>query len=67
MSKVKVKIIPKNARVKNRVREHGEIMTLVREGENTQCFPNEKSILVESLNGKWLGWLGESETEWEIL
>jgi hypothetical protein len=68
----KIRIIPKTTRAKNRVREHGEIMFLVRE----DFFRGEMAILVESLEetwqgttppSKWGGWFKNSEADFELI
>jgi hypothetical protein len=62
-----VKIKPKMKRAKDRVASHGDVMLLMK----ADVFRNEKSILVQSKGNtfhggqKWLGWLKESEAEWE--
>ncbi len=59
-----VVITPKCTRAKNRVREHGADMKLVREGS----FQGRPAILVESLGNtwrgeKWLGWFTSDEVD----
>jgi hypothetical protein len=65
------KIIPTSKRAKERVKQHGEVMELLRAGGS---FNGEPAILVQSLentfpNGgspqKWTGWLTEKEAKWE--
>lgn len=65
-----VKILPITTRARNRVREHGEVMVLIKEG----YFIGVKAILVESLERtsnsgrsecKWCGWLTKKECSWE--
>lgn len=60
-----VTIHPKTSRAKNRVREHGATMELVRRGH----FQGEPGVLVRSLGTtwrgeKWLGWLTHDEATW---
>ena len=63
---MKIKIIPKCQRARNRIREHGEIMTLLGEG----MFRSQSAILVESLDKtwsgeKWGGWFTSEEVSFE--
>lgn len=68
---MKIRLIPKSRRAKNRVAEHGNQFTLMRE-ENRN---GKKCILVESLFESWklkvgvmqhwVGWFDETEAEWE--
>lgn len=58
----KVKLYPKSKRAKSRVFEHGEVMNLIRETND--------SFLLESLNDtckgeKWLGWFTDGEIDFE--
>lgn len=62
---MRVKIIPKRQRARNRIQEHGEIMEWVK-------FDSIGSILVKSIGytykgEKWLGWFLESEAGYEFL
>ena len=67
--KNKVKIIAKNKRAKERVKQHGEIMTLERQDK----YKGEKAILVESLgrtaknNRHWFGWFTVGEADWQVM
>jgi len=68
-----IRILPKSKRAKNRIREHGEIMTLKDDGFRSGV----KGILVESthktwsLNSQiqthWMGWFSEIEADWEMI
>jgi hypothetical protein len=68
-----VRILPKSQRAKNRVREHGEVMSL----HSEDLRNGRKHILVESVNDTWnlndkvkthwMGWFDESEADWEMV
>ena len=58
---VKVKIHPKTKRAKNRVREHGDVMTFIKANP-------DGSVLVESLGNtcqgeKYWGWFKKEEAD----
>jgi hypothetical protein len=62
------RVIPKSRRAKNRVREHGELMEIVREMDSVSCCQGKKGTLVRALNtpeGKepWMGWFCVDEAE----
>ena len=60
-----VHIKPKSVRARNRVREHGHKMKLLKKG----TFQGEPAVLVQSLEKtwgrgeKWLGWLTQTEAD----
>ena len=63
---VRVKIIPKSNRVKNRVKEHGDIMLL----NEINTLNGTNAILVKSIKEtwgtagrreQWFGWITENE------
>ena len=67
---MKVKIIPKCRRAKNRINEHGDIMHVVQKGVH-EGIP---AILVESLEKTWggddykqvwIGWITTKEADWK--
>ena len=68
---MKVRILPKSKRAKNRVHEHGEIMNLMQ--ETTRNGSN--MILVSSIEKTWslrvgvkqhwMGWFDNNEATWE--
>jgi len=67
---MKVVLTPKTQRAKNRIKEHGNIMTLIRLANRD----GKNSLLVESLEETWslkpgvrqhwMGWFDFSEVEW---
>ena len=63
-----VKIIPITQRAKNRVREHGDLMELVKIGQ----FNGQPAILAKAFdadpitNSCWLGWFQDDEAVWKI-
>jgi len=73
MSKVKVKIIPKQKRAKDRINSHGKFMSLL----DVDFFRGDKSFFVESLDETfrvnknlkttWSGWFSFSEADFEIV
>lgn len=65
-----ITITPKTKRAKERVKKHGEVMHLQRQG----TFNGEPAVLVESLNAtwscgkakhKWTGWFTMNEASWQ--
>lgn len=67
---MKVKVIPKCQRVKNRIHEHGDVMELLHYNKY------DKKSLVKSLNRTfngltdkeyWLGWFHDDEAELQEL
>ena len=50
--KVKCKIIPNNKRLKQLVKEYGEIWYVISPIKRFICFNNELGVTVESLNGE---------------
>lgn len=69
---MKAKITPLSRRAKNRVKEHGEIMTV----KNFDTRGGKQHILVESMEDTWtlkkgvrqhwVGWFDSDEAAWEI-
>jgi hypothetical protein len=64
-----ITITPTSKRARERVKQHGEVMRLKREG----TFQGEPAILVESLGEtwscsgtkhKWTGWFTNKEARW---
>jgi hypothetical protein len=55
----KIKLIPKNKWMKDRIQRHGDVVIFKKEG----LFKGKKALLVESLNNtsivntKWLAWI----------
>jgi len=62
-----ITIHPKGTRAKNRIREHGAVMKLLRE----DLFKGDPAILVESLGDTWrgetwMGWFTRDEANWRL-
>ena len=61
-----IKILPKSARAKNRVREHGEVMQA--EIANS-IFQGKPAHLLRSIKegDDWFGWITEDEADFKIV
>jgi hypothetical protein len=64
-----VEIIPHSTRAKNRIKEHGPVMRLIRDG----AFKGEQAFLVESLfdtfenSSMWIGWFTFQEASYKCV
>ena len=54
-----IRVAGKNQRGCNRINEHGDTFVFKRAG----MMNGQSAILVESLDGKWMGWFTEDEVE----
>ena len=59
-------IVPRCQRARNRVREHGNIMTL-RKVRHMPQWGSGLSVFVRSLSGTWFGWFDPNEVTWEFV
>ena len=57
---MRVRLKPRSQRAKNRVREHGAEMTLVREKKSVQCFGGKAATFFRADDG-WSGWFRRPE------
>lgn len=64
---MKVRITPKSQRAKNRVREHGEVMQLIREENGKTLFHslNDTWRLSKDKMMPWGGWFSLEDASWE--
>lgn len=64
--KVKAKLLA-SKRTKNRIKERGPIFNALSVQNHVWQFPGVDCLLIESLDGKWLGWLPINEITIEVV
>lgn len=56
---MKCKILPNNKRLKQLVKEHGEVWNQLTGIEFPHCFNGEPAVLIESLDRSHKRWVGK--------
>ena len=57
------KLLPKNKRLKQIFKEHGNEWVIVQEAESVVCLDHGPGLLVETRNGEHFRWVREEDIE----